>query len=138
MLMVLFNSCALGEKSLDSMDYAKLSFNELPEDLKKIYRENALIEKDSFYYEVISMDTKNDISHEWTGIHKGLLTKGHNHHFIINGLEFKLRANQGDPFVLRNNKLYYTEELNLSAQNFEKATYVEIDLADYLNKNASR
>ena len=120
------------------MESSNLSFNELPMDLKAIYRESAKVEKDSFYYEVISLDSKNEFSHYWTGIDNQLLTKGHNHHFIINGKEFKLRANQGDPFVLRNDKLYYTEELNLDSKNFEKATYIEIDLAEYLNKKASR
>ncbi|MBC30128.1 MAG: hypothetical protein CMH48_04705 [Muricauda sp.] len=119
------------------MQSRELTFDELPKELKEVYQESALTKKDSFFYEIKSLDLENNISHYWSGMNKGLLTKGHNHHFLINGQEFKLRANQGDPFVLRNNKLYYTEKLNLSAKNFEKATYVEIDLAEYLNKKAS-
>lgn len=138
LLIGFLNSCAFGEKSLDNMNSLKLTFNELPTQLKDIYKEKALIEMDTFYYEVKSLDKEFDIEHYWTGMSDRLLTKGHNHHFVINGMEFKLRANQGDPFILRNKKLYYTEELNLREQNFEKAVYIEIDLAKCLNKKVSR
>ena len=52
----------------------------------------------------------------------------------INNKEFKLGANQGDPFVLLNKKLYYTTELNLADYNFERAIYIEVDLTEYLTE----
>ena len=67
-------------------------------------------------------------------MNKQLLRKGFNHHFVINDKEFKLGANQGDPFILRNKKLYYTTELNLADYNYEKAKYIEIDLTEYLTE----
>lgn len=61
-----------------------------------------------------------------------LMTSGFKHHFYINRKHFILQANQGKPFVIFNNKLYYTTELNLADYNLQKADFIEIDLNSYL------
>jgi hypothetical protein len=126
-------SCG-GEIDLDEKEKIELTFDQLPDDLKKIYGTNFQVANDTTDYYVYSLDKNFELTHYWTGMHKQLLTKGFNHHFVINGKEFKLGANQGDPFVLRNKKLYYSTELNLADYNFEKAKFVEINLAEYLTE----
>ena len=127
------SSCG-GEIDLDQKKKTELTFDQLPTELKEIYGTNFRVENDTTDYYVYSLDKKYELTHYWTGMNKQLLTKGFNHHFVINGKEFKLRANQGDPFVLQNKKLYYSTELNLSEYNFEKAKFIEIDLTEYLNE----
>ena len=127
------SSCG-GEIDLDSKKKTELTFDQLPAELKEIYGTNFRVANDTTDYYVYSLDKNYELTHYWTGMNKQLLTKGFNHHFVINGKEFKLGANQGDPFVLRNKKLYYSTELNLAEYNFEKAKFIEIDLTEYLNE----
>jgi hypothetical protein len=127
------NSCG-GEIDLDKKKKTELTFYQLPDDLKKIYGTNFRIANDTSDYYVYSLDKNFELTHYWTGMDKQLLTKGFNHHFVINGKEFKLGANQGDPFVLRKKKLYYSTELNLAEYNFEQAKIIEIDLTEYLSE----
>ena len=126
-------SCG-GEIDLDKKEKNILNYEQLPVELKKIYSMNFNSPNDSVDYYIFSLDKNYELNHYWTGMHKQLLTKGFNHHLIINKKEFKLGANQGDPFVLRNKKLYYTTELNLDKNNFEKAEFIEIDLTKYLTE----
>ena len=130
-LLTLF-SCG-GEIDLDKKKKTELTFDKLPAELKVIYGSNFRVTNDTTDYHVYSLDKNYELTHYWTGMNKQLLTKGFNHHFEINGIEFKLAANQGDPFVLLNKKLYYSTELNLAEYNFEKVTFIEIDLTEYLN-----
>ncbi|MBL87686.1 MAG: hypothetical protein CMO82_13655 [Winogradskyella sp.] len=137
-ILILFSiltlsSCS-GEIDLDKEKKTKLTFDQLPPELKKIYGTKFPTGNDSIDYYVFSLDKNYELTHYWTGMNKQLLTKGFNHHFVINGKEFKLGANQGDPFVLRNKKLYYSTELNLAEYIFEKAKFIEIDLTEYLNE----
>ena len=111
-----------------------MTFEQLPEKLKEIYGTRFRVENDSIDYFVYSLDKNYELTHYWTGMNKQLLTKGFNHHFDINGGKFKLGANQGDPFVLLNKRIYYTTELNLAKYNFEKAKFIEIDLKEYLTE----
>lgn len=127
------SSCG-GKIDLDSKKKTELTFDQLPAELKEIYGTNFRVANDTTDYYVYSLDKNYELTHYWTGMNKQLLTKGFNHHFVINGKEFKLVANQGDPFVLRNKKLYYSTELNLAEYNFEKAKFIEIDLTEYLNE----
>ncbi len=127
------SSCG-GEIDLDSKKKTELTFDQLPAELKEIYGTNFRVANDTTDYYVYSLNKNYELTHYWTGMNKQLLTKGFNHHFVINGKEFKLGANQGDPFVLRNKKLYYSTELNLAEYNFEKAKFIEIDLTEYLNE----
>ena len=128
-----FTSCG-GEISLDEKKKNELTFEQLPEKLKVIYGTRFRVENDSIDYFVYSLDKNYELTHYWTGMNKQLLTKGFNHHFDINGGKFKLGANQGDPFVLLNKRIYYTTELNLAKYNFEKAKFIEIDLKEYLTE----
>ena len=125
------SSCG-DEIDLDKKNKTELTFDQLPTELKKIYGANFQIANDTTDYLVFSLDNNYELTHYWTGMNKQILTKGFNHHFVINGKEFKLGANQGDPFVLRNKKLYYSIELNLAEYNFKKAKFIEIDLAEFL------
>jgi hypothetical protein len=127
------SSCG-GEIDLDKKKKTELTFDQLPAELKEIYGTNFRVANDTTDYFVYSLDKNYELTHYWTGMNKQLLTKGFNHHFVIKGKEFKLGANQGDPFVLRNKKLYYSTELNLAEYNFEKAKFIEIDLTEYLNE----
>jgi len=122
------------EINLDKVNKTELTFDQLPEELKEIYGTTFRVANDSIDYYVISLDKNYDLTHYWTGMNKQLLTQGFNHHFIINGKEFKLAANQGDPFVLWDKKLYYSTELNLAQNNFEQAKFIEIDLTENLNE----
>ncbi|WP_439483385.1 hypothetical protein [Cyclobacterium plantarum] len=126
-------SCG-GEINLDEKKKTQLTFKQLPSQLKEIYGTKFRTINDSIDYYVYSLDKNVELSHYWTGMNKQLLIKGFNHHFVINGKEFKLGANQGDPFILWNKKLYYTTELNLDKHNFDKARYIEIDLTEYITK----
>ena len=130
--ILILTSCS-GEIDLGKKEKIELTFEQLPPDLKEIYGTKFHTTKDTFYYYVYSLDRDYKLTHYWTGMNNQLLTKGFNHHFVINDKEFKLRANKGDPFVLRNKKLYYTTELNLDEHNFEKSNFIEIDLREYLN-----
>ncbi len=121
------------EINLDNKSKTLLTFNELPNDLKKIYGTNFRVANDTTDYYALSLDKNYNLIHYWTGMHKQLLTKGFNHYFIINGKKFKLSANQGDPFVLLNKKLYYSTELNLTQYNYKQTTFIEINLAEYLS-----
>ena len=122
------------EINLDKKKKNELTFDQLPVKLKEIYGTKFRIENDSIDYYVYSLDKNYELTHYWTGMNKQLLTKGFNHHFVINEKEFKLGANQGDPFVLLNKKIYYTTELNLANYNFKKAKFIEIDLTEYLTE----
>ena len=127
------SSCG-GEIDLDKKKKTELTFDKLPTELKEIYGTDFRVANDTTDYYVYSLDKNYELTHYWTGMNKQLLTKGFNHHFVINGKEFKLGANQGDPFVLWNKKLYYSTELNLAEYNFKKAKFIEIDLTEYLNE----
>lgn len=127
----MMTSCSR-EIKLDEKRKTELTFEQLPSDLKEIYGSKFKNTNDTIDYYVYSLDKNYELTHYWTGMNKQLLIKGFNHHFEINGNEFKIGANKGDPFVLRNKKLYYTTELNLTDSNFEKAKYIEIDLSEYL------
>ncbi|MAW95009.1 MULTISPECIES: hypothetical protein [unclassified Leeuwenhoekiella] len=126
-------SCS-DEIDLDKEIKTEFTFDQLPEELKEIYGSNFPIRNDSIDYYVFSLDKDYNLNHYWTGMNKQLLTKGFNHHFVINGKEFKLGANQGDPFVLWDKKLYYSTELNLAQNNFTQAKFIEIDLTEHLNE----
>lgn len=126
-------SCG-GEIDLDKKKKTELTFDQLPSEVKKIYGTKFRIENDSTDFYVYSLDKNYELTHYWTGMNNQLLTKGFNHHFVINGMEFKLGANQGDPFVLWNKKLFYSTELNLAEYNFEKAKFIEIDLSEFLTE----
>ena len=134
LISILTLSSCSGETDLDKKKKTELTFDQLPAELKEIYGTNFRVANDTTDYYVYSLDKNYELTHYWTGMNKQLLTKGFNHHFVINGKEFKLGANQGDPFVLRNKKLYYSTELNLAEYNFEKAKFIEIDLTEYLNE----
>tara|TARA_R110002051_G_scaffold155492_2_gene227539 strand:- start:914 stop:1339 length:426 start_codon:yes stop_codon:yes gene_type:complete len=131
--ILILTSCG-GEISLDEKKKNELTFEQLPEKLKEIYGTKFRVENDSIDYFVYSLDKNYELTHYWTGMNKQLLTKGFNHHFEINEKKFKLGANQGDPFVLLNKKIYYTTELNLAKYNFEKSKFIEIDLTQYLTE----
>ncbi len=98
-LILTITSCG-GEINLDKKKRAELTFDQLPMDLKEIYGTKFPMHNDSTYYYVYSLDENYELKHYWTGMNNQLLTKGFNHHFVINGKEFKLGANQGNPFVL--------------------------------------
>lgn len=104
--IITLTACS-SEIDLDKKKKTELTFDQLAPELKKIYGTNFPTGDDSFDYSVFSLDKNYELTHYWTGMNNQLLTKGFNHHFVINGKEFKLGANQGDPFVLRNKKLYY-------------------------------
>ena len=133
LFLAFINFSCSSEIDLDDLENKKLSFAELPTELKTIYSNEFEEANDTISYRVLSLDKNYDMEHYHIGLHNQLLTKGFNHHFIINNKDFKLSANQGDPFVLYDKKLYYTLELNLAAYNYEKADYIEIDLSNYLN-----
>lgn len=121
------------EINLDKNAKIEIRYEDLSMELKEIYSTHFPSEIDSTGYFVFSLDPGYELDHYWTGIHKNLILRGFNHHFIINDKEFKLGANLGDPFVLLNKKLYYTTELNLDETNYKEALFISIDLTDYLS-----
>ena len=131
--LLTLTSCT-SEIDLDKIKRTEFTFDQLPTDLKEIYSTEHKTANDTTDYYVFSLDENYPLTHYWTGMNKQLLTKGFNHHFIINTKKFKLGANQGDPFVLRNKKLYFSTELNLADYNFKNAKYIEIDLTEYLTE----
>jgi hypothetical protein len=131
-LLILIISCT---SSIDKMDKQILSFDSLPSKVRDIYSKKVFSNNTDFKYAVISTDTTINFIHEHTGMDDGiftLITRGVNHHFYINGQHFKLKANQGDPFILHNHHLYYSLELNLADYNYKTAKYISVDLADNL------
>lgn len=132
-LSFIISSC--GPTSLDDVQKRRVSFDSLPDTVKVIYQDQ-LNQTNSFSdYCVISTDKSIDFRHEHTGMDNGVFTalfRGFNHHFYVNGKHFKLQANKGDPFILYDKKLYYTLELNLADYNYKTATYIEVDLKEYL------
>ena len=106
----------------------------MPAELKEFYGTYFLVTNDTTDYYVYSPEENYELTHYCTGMNNQLLTKGFHHYYVINGMEFKLGANQGDPCLLRNKKLYYSTELNLAEYIFEKAKFIEIDLTEYLNE----
>ncbi|MDO1502159.1 hypothetical protein Q2T40_18645 [Winogradskyella maritima] len=131
LLSLILTSCGQ-EIDLDKENKTELGFNQLPEELKEIYSTKFSLRRDTVDYYIYSLDTDYELSHYWSGMNNDLISKGFNHHFTINQKEFKLGANQGDPFVLKDKKLYYTTELNLDSINFTNATYIVIDLKNHL------
>ena len=131
-ILAFFIFSCQSEIDLDKLEKHELSFHELPDELKPIYSSQKIVANDTFDYEVISLDSNIVVTHKWSGLNKQILTEGHNHHFTIDNHQFRLRANQGDPFVLLNGRLYYTSELNLDQHNYPEAKYFEIDLNEYL------
>ena len=133
--LILMTSCDQ-EIDLDWKSKRKLNYNELPSDLKTVFQKKvfAIKNKDTTDFFVFSLDAGFEMTHYWTGMGKNLLSEGFNHHFVINNKEFEMDANQGDPFVLRNKKFYYTTELNLAEYNYKEAEYIEIDLTEYLTE----
>ena len=119
---------------MDWKSKRKLNYEQLPSDLQAVFQKKiyAIKNKDTTDFFVFSLDSGYTLTHYWTGMGKNLLSEGFNHHFVINDKKFEMDANQGDPFVLRNGKFYYTTELNLAEYNYEKAEFIEIDLTEDL------
>jgi hypothetical protein len=84
----------------------------------------------------VSTDKRFEFIHEWEGVTGGLswFYANHLHHFYVNGQHFSMGANQGDPFILHDKKLYYTTELNLGDYNYKNARYIVVDLKEHLDK----
>lgn len=134
--IVILTGC--GETNIDNLKHQKLSFDSLPDTVRVIYESDIKKADTVFDYSIICTDKSIDFKQEHTGMDNGiwtLMTRGFNHHFYINRQLFKLKANQGDPFVLHNKHLYYTLELNLADYNYKQATYVSVDLSDYLSEH---
>ena len=131
-ITVLLISC--GGRDLDSLDKQVLTLGDLPEPVVEIYETEAL-KKNEVDYVVISTDKKFQFSHEFEGVSGGLswLYSSHLHHFYINGKHFTMYANQGDPFVFHDKKLFYTKELNLAGYNYKEAKYIAIDLEEFVD-----
>ena len=131
--VLILTSCG-SETDLDLKLKRKLTYEQLPSDLQTVFQKKiyAIKNRDTTDFFVFSLDSGYTITHYWTGMGKNLLSEGFNHHFVINGKKFELDANQGDPFVLRDGKFYYTTELNLSEYNYEKAEFIEINLKEDL------
>ncbi|MBU2941032.1 hypothetical protein KO494_15885 [Lacinutrix sp. C3R15] len=126
-------SCG-GEIDLDWKSKRKLTYEQLPSDLQAVFQKKiyAIKNRDTTDFFVFSLDSGYTLTHYWTGMGKNLLSEGFNHHFVINDKKFEMDANQGDPFVLREGKFYYTTELNLAEYNYKKAEFIEIDLTEDL------
>ena len=114
-------ACGLGETDLDNLKKETMTFDNLPDTVRTIYKADANTRKTEFSDIVLSTDNDYTISLEHSGMDDGfwtLMTRGFKHHFYINEKHFSLQANQGDPFILHNSELYYTTELNLADYNY--------------------
>lgn len=133
--LCLLCSCSIGKTELDEFHKRRLQFEELPVEVKEVYSAEIKKESEEFDYTVVTTSDRHTFSHKHTGMDDGLwvlTTQGFNHHFYIDDKHFTLQANKGAPFVLHDQKLYYTNELNLAEYNYEKAEYLEVDLSKYI------
>jgi len=118
---------------LDSKIFSKSSFNDLPQKVRKVYIEycEKFHPNDKNRFDTISLDLEYDLYYTYTGIDNGLISMilwGHNHHFYINGIHFKLKANKGKPFILFEKNLYFPNEFTLNSRSLKKTVYSVIDL----------
>ena len=115
--------------SLDEKNKKSLIFDSLPLKVQETYLQN--LEPTSETTEkVINLD-KYKLEFIRGGEDKSYIEqiRDNNYHFIIENKKFKMRGNQGDPFVFYNKSFYYTSELNLDKYNFKKVKYYKIDLS---------
>ena len=135
LILLALLTTACGPTRIDDIKSQVLSFEKLPEPVKIIYESEALKDKASFQYVVVTTDSLTSFRHEHTGMDDGiltLLTRGFNHHFHINDQHFSLEANKESPFILHNNQLYYSSTFNLSKNNYLDAEYISVDLGEHL------
>jgi len=56
------------------------------------------------------------------------------HHFFVNGRHLVLRGNKGEPFVLDNKNLYWSNDPNVGRYNYEDFRYFRVDISDVLEE----
>ena len=66
---------------------------------------------------------KKTIDNDFTGT---LLRGGAYYYFTINGYQFSLRANLGDPFVFKDTCVYYPNEFEAIKQQYLTVSYTKI------------
>ncbi|MBR9915733.1 MAG: hypothetical protein GYB32_13060 [Algicola sp.] len=137
LLCVFINSCKEDDSiKLDDLPHVELTFSELSEEVKNTFENVSFIVNRNDT--LINLNKKNTkVSLKNTSLvdsHFELIKEGFNHIFIIDSVKLKLKANKGDPFILYDKNLYYTEELNLREYNYKKSKYYKIDLSDVLKK----
>jgi hypothetical protein len=118
---------------LDKLTKTELLFDELPEQVQHKYN--------SFNFEeyriLTSTDPKIKGTTYSTTMDDGFITllkEGFKHHFLIDGNHYILQANQGDPYVLHENKLYFCVDLNLNKDKVKDSKYIEIDISSKMKK----
>jgi len=134
--LLIFQACQHREKDLLNFEKRKLTFLQLPDDVKATYLKELNKQHASDDHIVISNDQGYTIKYDRTGMDDGiwiLLTKGFKHYFYINNKHLTLQANQGAPFILSKKKFYYSHELNLDEQKRKNATFAEINLSNELD-----
>jgi hypothetical protein len=125
-----------GRIDLDDLRKSNYKFSELPHEVKE-HIESDIIEIAKVEYDY-HMSTNNKLTFEYdrTGGGKTWMEDINNnyHIFRINGQEYKLKGNLGDPFIIHDSALYYTTELNLFQERYMDAHYIGIDLSEHLKK----
>ena len=146
-LLLLLLGCS-SDLSLEPQDNPQLSFSSLPYQVQQVYeryQEEATRASEGHpstvwdaSWQHVTTDPSIDFRSEKTTMEDGFLTllfRGFSHHFYIQGKYFRLNANQGEPFVLHEGRLYYSLELNLHEAQWHKAqdaSFVEVDLRSAL------
>lgn len=101
-MIIIFVSCQSdGRIDLDDLKKKGYSFSELPNEVKEIIESdiNEIAKADYDYH--TSTDSKLYLKYERAGGGKTWIEDINNnyHYFKINSKDFKLRGNQGDPFI---------------------------------------
>jgi hypothetical protein len=128
LLGILFISCSI--KKIEKIEKETLYYTQLPEIIQSFfhpcnsYNQVSLICLDS------NLKTNLKINCQKTPL--SLLLYGFTYHISINNLIFSLKANKGDPLIIFDSNLYYTEELMLDSNNYKTVLYFKIDLNKYL------
>jgi hypothetical protein len=132
---LLFVSCQRDSTiDLDKAKKQRFGFAELPTPVKEEIEQNiAEIANSEFDYNV-SLNDEFALSYIRIGGGETWLDdiQRNYHILLINEKVMKLRGNQGDPFIIYDSVLYYTEELNFMDERYKTAAYIGVDLTPFL------
>ena len=125
--------------NLEKYESRLMAFEDLPPEVGlkylKVYQATES-SADGNILDCYSLDADIDFTHEYTGMDDGLLVlllRGPNHHLYLNNKHFKIKSNQGMPYILKNNKIYFPDSYSVTGSTVQKTKYFEFDL-DRLKK----
>ncbi len=115
--------------SIDNIKHQKITYKELPVDVQNIYAQSAKEKENKLT--CICLDCHDSVLMQQYTLDKSmfaLLANGFIYRFTINKKHYKLKANTGEPFVIKENKFYYPTEFNVDDKNFYSIKYYVVKL----------